>query len=67
MKMNPIRGDIWLANLEPTRGSEQAGSRPVLVLQNNDVSKIHHYCACHAFNDQPATGFASFMRPNQAK
>jgi mRNA interferase MazF len=26
------RGDIWLVNLEPTRGREQAGKRPALVL-----------------------------------
>ena len=27
------RGDIWLADLNPIRGSEQAGMRPVLVFQ----------------------------------
>ncbi len=30
------RGDIYTANLNPFRGSEQGGTRPVLVLQNND-------------------------------
>lgn len=29
------RGDIYMANLNPFRGSEQGGTRPVLVLQNN--------------------------------
>ena len=29
------RGDIYLANLNPFKGSEQGGTRPVLVLQNN--------------------------------
>lgn len=29
------RGDIYMANLNPFRGSEQGGARPVLVLQNN--------------------------------
>lgn len=29
------RGDIYLANLNPFRGSEQGGTRPVLVLQND--------------------------------
>ena len=29
------RGDIYLANLNPFQGSEQGGTRPVLVLQNN--------------------------------
>jgi mRNA interferase MazF len=26
------RGEVWLANLSPTRGHEQAGQRPVLVV-----------------------------------
>lgn len=30
------RGDIYMANLDPVVGSEQGGTRPVLVLQNND-------------------------------
>ena len=34
------RGDIFLANLEPTKGSEQGGIRPVLVIQN-DISNKH--------------------------
>ena len=29
------RGDVYLANLNPHKGSEQGGTRPVLVLQNN--------------------------------
>jgi mRNA interferase MazF len=33
------RGEIWLANLNPTRGSEQAGTRPVLIFQNDIISK----------------------------
>jgi len=28
----PLRGEIWLADLDPTRGHEQAGKRPVLVI-----------------------------------
>ena len=31
------RGEIYLANLEPIKGSEQGGIRPVLVIQN-DIS-----------------------------
>jgi len=30
--MNPSRGEIWLVNLNPTRGHEQSGTRPVVVL-----------------------------------
>ena len=29
---NPCRGDIWLADLHPVQGHEQAGKRPVLVV-----------------------------------
>jgi mRNA interferase MazF len=28
-----------LANLNPTRGSEQAGTRPVLIFQNDQINK----------------------------
>jgi mRNA interferase MazF len=31
--MKPCRGEIWLADLNPTRGSEQAGTRPVPSLR----------------------------------
>jgi hypothetical protein len=24
----PARGEVWFANLDPTRGTEQAGTRP---------------------------------------
>lgn len=33
--MKILRGDIVLANLEPSVGSEQGRTRPVVVLQNN--------------------------------
>jgi len=31
----PRRGEIWLVNWNPARGSEQAGIRPALVIQND--------------------------------
>ena len=31
----PVRGEIWLADLNPTRGHEQAGRRPVLVISED--------------------------------
>lgn len=31
----PARGEIWTANLSPTRGREQAGRRPVLVVSTD--------------------------------
>jgi mRNA interferase MazF len=35
-----LRGDIWVADLNPVVGSEQGGRRPVLVLQN-DIGNRH--------------------------
>ncbi len=32
---HPGRGEIWLADLNPVRGREQAGMRPVLVVSHN--------------------------------
>lgn len=34
------RGDIWLVDLNPIRGSEQAGIRPVLVFQNDMMTAV---------------------------
>ena len=34
------RGDIWYAELNPTRGSEQAGVRPVMIVQNDIVNRF---------------------------
>ncbi len=34
-----VRGEIYLANLEPVVGSEQGGIRPVVILQNNVGNK----------------------------
>ena len=31
----PKRGEVWLVNWNPARGSEQAGRRPALVIQND--------------------------------
>ncbi len=31
----PKRGEIWLADLQPTRGHEQTGRRPVLIISDD--------------------------------
>jgi len=31
----PARGEVWVVNWNPARGSEQAGKRPALVIQND--------------------------------
>lgn len=32
---SPSRGEIWTADLNPTRGHEQAGRRPVLIVSTD--------------------------------
>ena len=36
--VEPRRGEIWLVDLDPTRGHEQAGRRPVLILSVDDFN-----------------------------
>jgi mRNA interferase MazF len=31
----PLRGEVWMADLDPMRGHEQAGKRPCLVVSAN--------------------------------
>lgn len=38
--MTVRRGEIWLANLNPIRGSERAGTRPVLIFQNDTINRF---------------------------
>jgi len=38
--MKVERGEIWLASLDPTQGSEQASTRPIIIFQENTVSKF---------------------------
>jgi mRNA interferase MazF len=33
------RGEVWLADLEPTRGREQAGERPVLIVSTDPFNQ----------------------------
>lgn len=35
----PFRGQVWLITLDPTKGHEQAGTRPCLVVS---VNKFNH-------------------------
>jgi mRNA interferase MazF len=35
----PSRGEVWMVDLNPTRGREQSGMRPALVLS---VNKFNH-------------------------
>ena len=33
------QGEIWYASLDPTKGSEQAGHRPVVILSGNMLNE----------------------------
>jgi mRNA interferase MazF len=34
----PVRGDLFSARLDPTEGSEQAGTRPVVVMSRDSIN-----------------------------
>ncbi len=34
----PVRGDVFSARLDPTEGSEQAGTRPVVILSRDSIN-----------------------------
>jgi mRNA interferase MazF len=34
-KIKPLRGDVWIVNLDPIIGHEQAKRRPCIVISNN--------------------------------
>ncbi len=35
----PVRGEIWDADLDPVRGHEQAGRRPVLIISTDGFNR----------------------------
>ena len=35
----PARGDVWLVDFDPTRGHEQAGKRPALILSTDALNR----------------------------
>ncbi len=38
--MDPLcRGDVWLTDLNPTKGHEQRGCRPVLIVSEDDFNQ----------------------------
>ena len=38
MVILPRRGELWLADLQPTKGHEQTGRRPVLIVSANEFN-----------------------------
>lgn len=35
---NPLRGEVWMIDLDPVRGHEQAGKRPALVVWADEMN-----------------------------
>ena len=53
-----LRGDILLANLDPTLGNEQQGQRPVVVLSANVFNERSGTVIAMALTSQePRAGF----------
>lgn len=48
-----LRGDIFWANLNPTRGHEQAGLRPVLILSHDVFNERSGTVIAVALTSQP--------------
>ncbi len=42
MTQNLKKGEIWLANLNPDKGSEPGKTRPVLILQDQALLDVEH-------------------------
>jgi mRNA interferase MazF len=57
-----LRGEIWWADLNPVRGHEQAGIRPVLVISHDIFNQRSGTVIALAITSQPPTaGFPLTM------
>ncbi|HSH81979.1 MAG TPA: type II toxin-antitoxin system PemK/MazF family toxin, partial [Herpetosiphonaceae bacterium] len=53
-----LRGDIWWADLNPVRGHEQAGTRPVLIISHDIFNARSGTVIALALTSQsPSAGF----------
>ena len=50
--MEVVRGDIFIANLDPVVGSEQGGVRPVVIVQNNRGNHFSPTVICAAMTSR---------------
>ena len=48
-----LRGEIYLADLDPTKGREQAGQRPVLILSQDIFNERSGTVIAMALTSQP--------------
>jgi len=60
-----LRGDIRWADLDPTRGKEQAGSRPVLIISHDVFNERSGTVIAVALTSkQPRAGFPLTLESN---
>ena len=50
--MEVIRGDIFIADLDPVIGSEQGGVRPVIIVQNDRGNRFSPTVICAAMTSK---------------
>jgi mRNA interferase MazF len=63
-----LRGDIYWADLDPTRGHEQAGQRPILVLSHEVFNeRSGTIIAVAVTGQQPKAGFPLSLELKSAK
>jgi mRNA interferase MazF len=63
-----LRGEIWWADLNPTRGREQAGIRPVLVISQDVFNQRSGTVIGLALTSQePSAGFPLTLKINSKK
>ncbi len=57
------RGDVYLVDLEPTRGHEQQGRRPVLVVSKSGFDRVSLPLICPITNGGGSARSAGFTVP----
>ena len=63
-----LRGDIWWADLNPVRGHEQAGTRPVLIISHDIFNQRSGTVIAVAITSQPPiAGFPLTMEITSAR
>ena len=56
----PSRGEIWFADLNPTAGKEQQGSRPVLVVSEKEFNRLGLCVVCPITQGGQRSRYAGF-------
>lgn len=59
--MNPKRGEIYWVDFHPSRGVEQAGRRPALIVQNDVGNQYSPYTMVTALSTAPLKRAYPFM------